>query len=237
MMVSKEFGVHTKQIEGIDIAATANIPEVSKTYVEQCVSVKKNLLDDATIRFLIEACDKLLMNNSPLNSMDFLHTICQSSKNIEDTHWMLRYILDLLESKESTPSEFSTGRLKGDAQNRSVLYIITAKKELKSYYINDVLVDLGIPADHRKLIAEALECHVNMRRYFGWPKVKLLGGKADVDLSWQSGWPSSSIMSASLGLDVIYKSVHDSAVKLVLKSKKSPIESFDVADGTIYQQV
>ena len=44
-------------------------------------------------------------------------------------------------------------------------------------------------------------------------------------------------MSASLGLDVIYKSVHDSAVKLVLKSKKSPIESFDAADGTIYQQV
>ena len=55
---------------------------------------------------------------------------------------MLRYILDLLESKESTPSEFSTGRLKGDAQNRSVLYAITATKELKSYYINDVLVDL-----------------------------------------------------------------------------------------------
>ena len=141
MMISEEFGKHTKQSEGIDIAAAAYIPEVSNTYVEQCVSVKKNLLDDATARLLIEACDKLLMNNSPLNSMDSLHQICQKSKNIEDTHWMLRYILDLLESKESTPSEFSTGRLKGDAQNRSVLYTITAKKELKSYYINDVLVD------------------------------------------------------------------------------------------------
>ena len=73
MMISKEFEIHTAQIEGIDIAAAADIPEVSETYVEQCVSVKKNLLDDATARFLIEACDKLLMNNSPLDSMESLH--------------------------------------------------------------------------------------------------------------------------------------------------------------------
>ena len=119
--------------------------------------MKNNLLDDTAARFLFDACDKLLMNNSPLNSMEPLHHIGQKSNNIEGTYWMLRYILDLLESKESTPSEFSTGRLKGDAQNRSVLYTLTAKKELNSYYINDVLVDLGIPADHRKLIADALE--------------------------------------------------------------------------------
>ena len=73
MMISKKFGIHTKQIEGIDIAAAAYIPEVSKKYEEQCVSVKKNLLDNATARFLIEACVKLLMNNSPLNSMESLH--------------------------------------------------------------------------------------------------------------------------------------------------------------------
>jgi hypothetical protein len=236
-MISKEFGIHTKQIEGVDPAASAEVPEVSKTYVEQCLSVKKNLLDDTTARELIEACDKLLMNHSPLNSMESMFLIAQKSKNIEDVHWVLRYIVDLLESRESPPSEFSTTRLKGDAQNRSILYTISAKKELKRHYLGDVLSDLGIPADHRKLISEALENHGNMRKFFGWPRQTLSGGKAGVDLSWQSGWPSSSIMAASLGLEIIFKCVHDSGIKAILKSKKTSIEAFEVVDGTIYQQM
>ena len=207
-----------------DLAKTT-AEEITKNMVENALAVHANVLNTPALSQILQRATAKWGKSSPFNSVLKLFLFNQKCKEISRTHslnltastvWVFAGILDWVSAGMVEPSDIGKRQIKGDGSGgKGIVDLLLFKFRLRNYFTGELLDKTSLRGDTKDAIRLTFINHESYRSFFGYPK------DTSHDLSWQAGWPASSLQYCNLTEQMVFGVDYDKEIKTAIRGLKS----------------
>ena len=214
-----------------DLAKSAG-EEITKHMVENALAVHANVLSTPALLQVLQKASAKWGKSSPFNSVMKLFLINQKCKEISRTHslapnasavWVLAGIVDWVLAGMVEAAEIGKRQIKGEGSGgKGIVDLLLFKFRLRSHLTQEFLDHKALRADTKDMMRQAFLNHESYRRFCGYPK------DTNHDLSWQAGWPASSLQCCRLIEQMVFGVEYDKEIKTAVRGLKSIEETLEM---------